>query len=153
MHDFSDLNPIQSSHSLYDSRQEMLEDVLKHRQFLHHRQLRYLSGVHTGNVLKMRYVLQPFSFLFLLAGVDQFHIILETLDTEEATYLWHFEKRVPLLPAKLKQIEQHLDIIRNHGRQAFLNSAPANFSRVHHDYANEQKGFILWKSNLEERLI
>lgn len=56
------------------------------------------------------------------------------------------------LPLRLKEIDRHLDIIRNKGRQVFLNSPPANFSRILHDYSNEQKGFVIWKDLLEERL-
>ncbi|MEI6062664.1 MAG: hypothetical protein WCR72_18315 [Bacteroidota bacterium] len=78
---------------------------------------------------------------------------METLDTEEATYLWHFDKATNSLPMILKEIDNHLAIIRNKGRQVFLDSAPAYFSRILHDYTDEKKGFIKWKDSLEERLI
>ena len=98
-------------------------------------------------------MLSPFSFVFLLERMEQFHIILETLDTEEATYLWHFDKNAHSLQPRLKEIDRQLDIIRNKGRQVFLASPPPNFSRILHDYTNEQKGFIIWKDMLEERLV
>ncbi|MCK9220978.1 MAG: hypothetical protein M0P47_13145 [Bacteroidales bacterium] len=44
-------------------------------------------------------------------------------------------------------------MIRNDGCQSFLESQPVNFSRILHDYSDEQKGFILWKDLLEERLF
>lgn len=28
-----------------------------------------------------------------------------------------------------------------------------NFSRILHDYSDNKKGFIIWKGNLEERLV
>lgn len=96
--------------------------------------------------------MSPFSFVFLLEGHEQFYIILETLDTEEATYMWHFEKSIPALPSRLKEIDRQMDIIRNQGRQVFLASPPNNFSRILHDYSDEQKGFVIWKDMLEERL-
>jgi hypothetical protein len=37
--------------------------------------------------------------------------------------------------------------------QAFLESQPANFSRILHDYSDEHKGFILWKDLLTERVV
>ena len=81
-------------------------------------------------------------------------MVLETLDTEEASYLWYFEKQRALLPAFLKELDRQLDIIRKKGRQAFITSAPENFSRIVHDYSNEQNGFITWKYMLEgERLF
>ena len=104
---------------------------------------------HARNILKLRFVLQPFSFLFLLTGKEGFHIILETLDTEEAKYIWHYDNQKQTLPEKLKQINQYWNIIRNKGRQLFLENPPENFSRIVHDYTDERKGFIIWKNSLE----
>ena len=147
-----DITQVQSGRQIYETGEEFLDDLLKNNQFRHHKQLRYLAERHAGNLLKIRFVLRPFSFVFLIAGTEQYHIILETLDTEEATYLWHFNKALSFLPSKLKEIDAHLQIIRNQGRQVFLDSKPENFSRIFHDYSNAQKGFVLWKDMLEERL-
>jgi hypothetical protein len=147
-----DISQVQSGGQLYSSGEELLEDLLKNKRFKHHRQLRYLAEIHESNILKIRFVLSPFSFVFLIAGIEQFHIVLETLDTEEATYLWHFDKKVSLLPLKLKEIDAHLQIMHNQGRQALLDTKPENFSRIHHDYSNEHKGYVIWKDLLEERL-
>jgi len=144
---------LQTSHPLYESGEEMLEDILKRSKFKHHRHLRYLADNHAGHLLKIRFVLEPFSFVFLLEGQEQFHIVLETLDTEEATYLWHFPRVISELPGQLKRIEGYLDMIRKEGRQDFLRKPPENFSRILHDYSNDQKGFILWKDVLNERLV
>jgi hypothetical protein len=101
---------------------------------------------------QLRFVLNPFSFVFLLSGQEQFHLVMETLDTREATYIWHIEKDKQELRNQLQVIDRQLNMIRNDGRQAFLESQPMNFSRILHDYSDEQKGFILWKGLLEERL-
>ena len=103
--------------------------------------------------MKIRFVLQPFSFVFLLSGDQQYHVILETLDTEEATYIWHTDKNRPALMETIKHINSELNIIREKGRQAYLETNPANFSRVIHDYSDNRKGFIVWKGYLEERLV
>ena len=34
-----------------------------------------------------------------------------------------------------------------------LMAPPENFSRILHDYSEEQKGFIIWKDTLRERLV
>ncbi|GGH82094.1 hypothetical protein HNQ91_005719 [Filimonas zeae] len=148
-----DINQLQSGQSLYETGEELIAEILKQSHFKHHQQLRYLSEKHAGDILKIRFVLQPFSFVFLLKGEAMYHVILETLDTEEASYLWHFEKQLSLLPVYLKELDKQLDIIRKQGRQAFIAAPPENFSRIMHDYNNEQKGFITWKYALEERLI
>jgi hypothetical protein len=49
--------------------------------------------------------LDPFSFVFLLSGAEQYHIVLETLDTEEAAYVWHIDKNPLLLPDTTPEIE------------------------------------------------
>jgi superfamily II DNA or RNA helicase len=149
----SEVNQMQSDHSLYESGEELLEDILKQIKFKHHKQLRWLAENHTSHLLKVRFVLYPFSFVFLLEGEQQFHIILETLDTEEASYLWHFDKDIDVLSSQLKEIDKQLDLIRRKGRQVFLLSPPLNFSRIIHDYTDNQKGFIIWRDELQERLV
>ncbi len=152
--DLSELQQMNGEGSgLYDSDSELLEDILKHKQVKHYRQLRFLADRHEASVLKIRFVLSPFSFVFLLAGEEQYHIVMETMDTEEATYIWHVEKSEGYLKQRLKEIDNDLNSIRNEGRQMFLEKSPKNFSRILHDYSDEKKGFILWKSLLEERLV
>ncbi len=148
-----DIHQIQgeNKNTLYSSGEELLEDILKRGNFKHHKQLRFLSQRHDRSTLKIRFALSPFSFVFLMTGKEQFHIILETLDTEEATYLWHFAKDKPTLKMKLKEIDQHLNIIKNKGRQVFLENQPEHFSRILHDYSDDKKGFILWKDLLDEQ--
>lgn len=141
-----------SEPSLYNDGQTLLDDLLSQKNFKHSKQLRYLAERHERTILKIRFVLSPFSFVFLLAGENQFHIVLETLDTEEATYLWHMEKDKTQLKSQLKTIDEHLSIIRNKGRQTFLDTKPENFSRILHDYSDTQKGFVIWKDLLEERI-
>ncbi len=151
-----DLNKVQEGQNgkpFYDSEEQLLNDLLKNEAIKHYRQLRYLASKHDGSTLKLRFVLYPFSFVFLLPGTEQYHIVLETLDTEEATYIWHVDKNRQLLWQKLRSIDQDLNVIRNKGRQTFLEKQPENFSRLIHDYTDERKGFIIWKDQLEERLI
>lgn len=150
-----DINQIQreKSNPLYSSGEELLEDLLKKENYKHHKQLQFLAQRHDRSTLKVRFVLSPFSFVFLLTGNEQFHIVLETLDTEEATYLWHFPKDKLILKMKLKEIDEQLSIIRNKGRQIFLEKQPTDFSRIIHDYTDNKKGFIIWKDLLEEQIV
>ena len=105
------------------------------------------------NTLKLRFVLNPFAFVFLIAGQEQYHIVLETLDTEEATYVWHFARNTQELSMNLKQIEHDLNVMRNQGRNTFLDTKSTNFTRLIHDYTDDRKGFVSWKARLEERLV
>ncbi len=143
----------QNELSLYKSEEELLNDLLKNKDVKHYKQLRYLASMHDGTILKLRFVLNPFSFVFILTGKEQFHIVMETLNTEEATYIWHIDRNIQMLPQNLRTIDKDLNIIRNKGRQIFLDNQPENFSRLLHDYSDERKGFIIWKDMLEERLV
>ncbi len=138
--------------SLYKSEEELLTELLKNKNLKHFRQIQYLASKHESEILRIRFVLQPFSFVFLLSGRDAYHLVLETLDTEEATYVWHIDERRGGLKENLKLVEDDLNIIRNRGRQYFLQTPKNNFSRIVHDYSDERKGFVVWKSALEERL-
>jgi len=138
---------------LYSSEEELLDDLLENHQVKHSPHLKYLASRHEKNILKLRFVLSPFSFVFLIAGNERFHIVLETLDTEEATYIWQIDKNLNSLKNTLQQIDRNIETIRNKGRQFFLDQEPINFSRVVHDYSDEMKGFVIWRDQLEERLI
>jgi hypothetical protein len=69
------------------------------------------------------------------------------------SYIWHVDKDIISLQNKLKEIDLGINIIRNEGRQVFLESQPQNFTRILHDYSDERKGFVIWKDLLEEQLV
>ncbi len=103
--------------------------------------------------MKIRFVLSPFSFVFLIAGKHYYHIVLETLDTEEASYIWHVAKNKEALIKTVDKIDSQLNIIKENGRQVFLETNPKHFSRIIHNYSEDKKGFIMWKNSLEELII
>jgi hypothetical protein len=141
-----DIGQIQGgSEQLIDTTEDdLMENLLALKQYKHHRHLRYLSQKHERSILKLRFVLEPFSFVFLLSGNDQYHLVWETLDTEETTYIWHINKSVYELERSIKRIDV-LGQIRTKGRQECLETNPEHFSRIVHDYSDEQKGLIIWK--------
>jgi len=138
---------------VFETETELLDAIINNKKVRHYRQLRYLANQHETSILKIRFVLDPFSFVFLLEGDEQYHIAMETLDTEEATYIWHVDKSIDDLKKRLKEIDSDLLSIRITGRRSFLEKLPGNFTRVHHDYTEEMKGYIVWKSSLEETLV
>lgn len=141
---------LQEQGKIYSNAEELLNEILKNKQYKHSQHIQYLADRHENQVMKIRFVLSPFSFVFLLAGEHNYFIVLETLDTEEATYIWHTSKNKASLIEEVKQIDSQLSIIRENGRQAFLENSPNNFTRILHDYSDNKKGFIIWKSAIEE---
>ncbi|MFM6924611.1 MAG: hypothetical protein ACKOU7_03845, partial [Ferruginibacter sp.] len=91
-------------------------------------------------------------FLFLLTGEKKYHIVWETLNSEEATYIWHFEKTMDALRMGLKEIEAILNDIKATSKLDYLKKEHDNFSRIIHDYAEIKSGFTAWKGMLEEKL-
>jgi len=147
------LNSYDEGKNIFSSEAALLDDILDINNSKHYLQLKYLSSKHEASILKLRFVLQPFSFLFLLADEKKYHIIWETLDSEEATYIWHADRTRESLRVALEQIEIVLRDIKKNGRQAFLETESSNFSKVVHDYADAKKGFVAWKGALEQKLI
>jgi len=144
---------VNESLGIYTTERDLLEEALKAKGVRHAKELLYLADRHDNFLLKIRFVLTPFSFVFLLTGAEQYHIVMETLDTEEATYIWHSDKKARTIQEALLKTDRDLSFIRNHGRQLFLEQQPKNFSRILHDYSDQRKGFMIWKSLLEEQLI
>jgi len=138
---------------LFGSEQDLLNNILNVKKCKHYLHLKYLSAKHETSILKLRFVLQPFSFLFLLSGEKKYYIIWETLDSEEATYIWETERSRESLRVTLNHIEAIITDIKKSGRQDYLQQEHPNFSRIWHDYSDTKKGFITWKGILDERLV
>lgn len=137
---------------IFTSDQDLIDHILNVKSSKHYHQLKYLSALHLSSVLKIRFVLYPFSFLFLLLGDKKYHIVWETLNSEEATYIWHLEKSMDALRKGLKEIETILNEIKATSKQDYLRKEHDNFSRVIHDYTDVKSGFVAWKGMLEEKL-
>lgn len=138
--------------TFYEDERELAEDLLQVADTKHYQHLRYLSGRHAHHIMRLRFVLKPFSFLFLLEGEAHYHLVWETLDTEEATYLWPVEKDVTKLKLALKKVEDILQLVKAQGKTAYL-SSDESYRRIFHHYKEGVKGFVRWKSELESTLI
>jgi superfamily II DNA or RNA helicase len=138
---------------LFKTEQDIIDDILSVKNSKHYHQLKYLSAQHLSSILKIRFILQPFSFLFLLVGEKKYHIVWETLYSEEATYIWHFEKTMDALRNGLKEIEIILNEIKATSKIDYLKREHENFSRVMHDYSDAKSGFVGWKGAVEEKLV
>lgn len=114
----------------------------------HYRHLRYLSSQHCNSLSSIKFSLSPFSFLFVLEGAKQRHIVLETLDKTEATYVWSFDTETDIVDA-YQSLEEPLHLVRQDGRKAFLKVASTNFTRIKHDNNDERRGFVIWRDQLQ----
>jgi hypothetical protein len=140
------------SSAFYNDEKELAEDLLQITGTKHYNHLRYLSGKHAHHLMRLRFILKPFSFLFLLEGREQYYLVWETLDTEEATYLWPVEKEVSILKLTLKKVEEIIHLIKVQGKSAYISASAENYRRVFHQYKDSVKGFIKWKDELESGL-
>lgn len=144
---------LQNQEKLFNDAEQILQQILVNRNYKHSAHVLFLAEKHKSQIMKIRFVLQPFSFVFLLAGKDHHYIVLETLDTEEATYIWKTGKSKTSVINAVMKIDNQLTFIRENGRQMYLETNPKDFSRILHDYSDDKKGFINWKSQLEEILL
>jgi len=140
------------ANAFYQDEKELFEDLLQITDTKHYRHLRLLSALHCHQVMKLRFILKPFSFLFLVEGEKNYHLIWETLDTEEATYIWHIDKDLRILKMTLQKIEDIIQVIKVQGKTAYLNTTVDPFRRIYHDYSNLVDGFLKWKGELESVL-
>lgn len=136
----------------YANDKELFEYLLKIPNSKHYKHLRFLSSKHNHGIMKLRYVHKPFSFIFLIEGDRNYHIVWETLDTEEATYVWHITKDLNILKITLRKIEDIINVIKVQGKTAYLSSNDDPFRRIYHDYSDLVEGFVKWKGELESIL-
>lgn len=80
--------------TFYENEKKFFNDLLNVTDTKHYKHLRFLSSKHFHKTMKLRFVHKPFSFIFLLEGNKNYHIVWEVLDTKEATYVSHIKKRL-----------------------------------------------------------
>lgn len=141
-----------NSKIFYKDGSGLLNDILKISSTKHFNHLQFLSDKHAHNKMKLRIVHKPFSFIFLIEGAKNYHVIWETLNTKEATYVWHIEKNLPVLKETLSKIEDKISLIKIHGKIEFINQEEEPFKRIYHDYSDLVTGFVKWKDELESVL-
>jgi len=140
------------SDAFFQSESDLFDDLLQITDTKHYRNLRYLSSIHAHHIMKLRFVLKPFSFVFLVEGTKYYHLIWETLDTEEATYIWSCDKQLDELKLAMRKLDDILNVIKVQGKTAYLNTVEEPFQRIYHDYSDLQDGFLKWKVVLEQCL-
>jgi len=140
------------SNTFYSNDKELFEDLLTISNTKHYKHLRFLSSKHSHDIMKLRFVHKPFSFIFLIQGDRNYHIVWETLDTEEATYVWHITKDINVLKMTLRKIEDIINVIKVQGKTAYISSTDDAFRRIYHDYSDLVDGFVKWKGELESIL-
>lgn len=141
------------SSAFYNDEKEFFEDLLKITNTKHYKHLRFLSSKHSCQIMKLRFIQKPFSFVFLIEGDKNCHFVWETLDTEEATYIWHIEKDFDIFKKTLKKIESTISAMRIQGKTAYVNSTEDPFTRIKHDYSEMVDGFVKWKDELVRALM
>ncbi len=87
-----------------------------------------------------------------MAGESKYHLVWEALNSEVATYVWHFDKTTESLRAGLKEVDIFLKEIKETGKQDYLKKDNNNLSRIMHGYSDVKSGFVIWKCFLEQEL-
>jgi hypothetical protein len=137
----------------FEDEKLFFEDILHVSNTKHYNQLRFLSDKHSFSIMKLRFIIKPFSFIFLIEGENKFNIVWETLNTTEATYIWQVERDVNALKTELKKVDNIIKSIKMYGKTEYLSEAGKNFIRIYHDYSDQTTGFAKWKNEIEKTLI
>ncbi|MET0636136.1 MAG: hypothetical protein ABWZ25_08900 [Chitinophagaceae bacterium] len=141
-----------SSEAFFENEGNLLEKLIQLSDSKHYRHLRYLSSRQLFDKQRLRFVLRPFSFLFLLQGKSKLHVIWETLNTSEATYMWRVGEEPLELPIRLKQIDGLILQMKLTGKTSYLQSNDDGFVRIKHDYTDADGGLAKWMAELEYQL-
>ena len=135
---------------LFKNENELFENLLEKSETKHYKHLRFLSSKHKNELQKLRFVHKPFSFVFLLSSNDNFYIVWETLDTQEATYIWTYANDIKNLKEVMTLTDKTINLILKEKKNEYISRNEENFNRVYHDYRDMQNGFKNWKDLIEK---
>lgn len=138
------------SNTFYTEESQFLDDILtiKIKPTKHDNHLKYLAS-RQSLTQKLHFFIKPFSFIFLLDGIERNYIVWETLDTSEATYLWDIDNNTISLQENFRKIESIILSIKNGGKQKYIETTKDSYQRVFHNYSESKYGFSSWKTQLD----
>lgn len=134
---------------IFASDEDFMNVILEKSGTKHYHHLRFLSSKQQADLQKLRIIQRPFSFVFFLAGAQHYHIVWETLDTTEATYIWSAAKDNNAVNEFVKGTQAIIQRILKDGKSEYIREKEYNFTRVFHDYTSLQVGFSIWKQEIE----
>jgi hypothetical protein len=118
--------------------------------YKHAKYLEYLSEMHDYSHTRLKRVIQPWSYLFLITEKDKRFWVWETLDSEEATYLWNIGEED--VETSFNKIEVTLSSIASIGKKKYLQEGEYQPERIRHNYTDIDNGFELWKRDIEAHI-
>ncbi|WP_431241487.1 hypothetical protein ACQ9BO_15560 [Flavobacterium sp. P21] len=121
---------------LFEDEKSFFENMLQISNTKHYKHLQFLADKHAFKIMKLRFIIKPFSFIFLIKGEEKFYIVWETLNTSEATYIWQAEKDRNAVKTELEKVSDIIKVIKMSGKTDYLSKAEDNFIRISHDYSD-----------------
>ncbi|PZR30067.1 MAG: hypothetical protein DI535_00780 [Citrobacter freundii] len=134
---------------IFNNDSDFMEVILERSGTKHYHHLRFLSSRQEAVLQKLRVIQRPFSFVFFVAGAQQYHIVWETLDTTEATYVWSVAKDDHSVNEFVGETHTIIERILRDGKSEYIRQLNRNLTRVFHEYMDLQSGFRKWKKEIE----
>lgn len=134
---------------IFNGDDDFMNVILERSGTKHYHHLRFLSSKQEAALQKLRVIQQPFSFVFFVAGTQHYHIIWETLDTTEATYIWSAAKDSNVVNAFVNDTHRTIERILRDGKNEYIREKDDNCTRIRHKYSDIQHGFRSWKEEIE----
>lgn len=139
--------------TFYNNLDNIIKDVSKIYNSKHYKQLLYLSKRNQNDIMKIKFITNPISFLFLIDSEKYYYFIWETVNTEEATYIWVTNNNPNKLKEEFGKIKSKLKEIMSDGKRDYLIKNQKHFRRIIHNYSDLRNGFNEWKNKLEKLIV
>lgn len=135
------------NHLTFDGLLDTLHRLKKSKHYHH---LRHLSSLHEADMFRLQMTGKPVSFIFVAKGPLHYHLVWETYETEEATYVWQLlSGDSQSRRQEMTEIIDKIKWLREKNKMQYRKSAPGNFHYIEHDYAAEDGGLLNWKTALD----
>lgn len=130
----------------------LIQNLQKRQTAKHALELNYLAERHRNPEMKLHFLKEAMSFLFLVEGRNRFHLVLEVYDKTFATYIWHCSKDSKSLEATVNAVKGDAGMLASGNRQAYKSGkSQADFKAIQHRYEGERnQNFENWKQSFNE---
>ncbi len=130
----------------------LIQNLQKQKTAKHAMELNYLAERHRNPEMKLHFLKEAMSFLFLVEGRNRFHLVLEVYDKTFATYIWHCSKDSKSLEATVNAVKGDAGMLASGNRQAYKSGkSQTDFKAIQHRYEGDRnQNFENWKQSFDE---
>jgi len=129
---------------LFKNEADFVLEIAKILNCPHLQKIKYLLKHHAYKVMKIRYIAQFLSIVFLIEKESKYYLVWESLRIRKACDIWTLPKDANQVDLAMQDIPKIIHGMNINGKKSLPDNLSQNFTRIEYNYSNLLNNFDLW---------